>query len=595
VTIEYTGPGGASAAQTVLTASDVTAPLSAARAGFRSGYVFELIRSGSPAPEASIVLVLNPTRYDLTEPHASALTPGSGGNVVDESIGIVMRDLVVEGTFGVLPRTGTGTPGAGASAGAKSGDEHFRELRNLFRRYSDMKRDPQFGPQVKLIFHSLRDDDHFVIAQPVFSTPRGAKTRMHYSYRIQAKVIGLADGISRFRSFIPEDAFTFTDAMRDVSDAFNDARAAFVTVNNAIQTIERKVGNIQAVMISVSGFMNAVGAAISNGGRLIIDYPFRLAASLANDVANAADSLAESILDGTVGAVNDAERSLREIENAIDRIAMFPDHFRRESGSDIARRYLGDRALSANDLVSGTGGATPGSRLARTLGSARDAGIDLEETGAVTSIRVSASTTLEGVANRYGTSVEALIVQNNLQPPYLHPGGGPGLLKPGDTMLVPVLPSASGGPPVSPNPEFDVPEEAIFGVDFALDPAALLDGVLDVLVDELHGATDAALARGVQNLVQGLEITCHTERGGTKYIPDLGLMRNVGARGTLDQVLLASLALRDAVVSDPRIQGIMSSRVVLEEDRLYQEITPIVIGQQSGVPLSLPFGTVQGD
>lgn len=596
MSIEYTGPGGASAATTVVTQQNVTAPLSAVRNGFRSGYVFELIRAGAPAPEAVIVLVLNPTKYDLVEPHSSALTPGSAGNVVDESIGIVISEMSLEGTFGVQARTSTSVPGAGGVGGAKSGDEHFRELRNLFRRYSEMKKDPQFGPQVKLVFHSLRDDDHFIIASPTFTTPRGAKTgRVHYTYRISAKIIGKADSISRLRTFIPEESYRFSDAFRDVSEAFNDARAAFVTVNNAIQTVQRKVANIQALMISVSGFVNAVGSAISNGGRLVIDYPFRLAASLANDVADAADGLAESILDGTVGAVNDAERSLRQIENAIDRIAMFPDHFKRESGSDVARRYLGDRGLTADDLVSGTGGATPGSRIAMTLGSERNAGIDLVETGSVTSIRVSTATTLEGVANRFGTTIEALIVQNNLQPPYLHTSRGPGILAPGDTMLVPVQPSQNGAPPVAPSPEFSDPNDAIYGVDFALDPRLLKQGLLDCYVDEVHGATDLALAHGVPNLVQGLEIICATQRGQTTFIPEMGLMRNVGMRGTLDQALLASIALRDAILSDPRVNGIMTSRVALEGDVLIQEITPIIIGQQTGVPLALPFGTAKGD
>ena len=588
---------GASSAQTVVTSQNVTAPLSSLRADLRNGYVFELVRLRAPRPERVVVLPLNPTRYDITEPHASVLTPGSGGFVVDESNGVVMRELAIEGTFGVKERATAGIPGFGSDSRAKSGNEHFRDLRNLFRSYDEMRKDPQFGPDVKLVFHSLRDDDHWILAKPTFSTPRNSKqNRVHYSYRISAVIIGKADSISRMKTglTVPDDTFRFSDALRDVGEAFNDARAAFTNLTQVFETAKRKVGNLQALMLSVSGFVNAVGNAVRQGGRLVIDYPFRLVASLANTVGDAADSLAEGFLDGTVGAAADAERSLREIENAIDRIAMFPDHFVRESGSDIARRYLGDRALTANDIADGTAGAGPGSRIAMTLGSASRSGLDLEETGSVTSVRVTKTTTLESVASLYGTSPEAIIVQNNLTPPYFAPGGGPGLLAPGDTLLVPIQPS-DVGPPVAPNPVFDDPDEAIYGVDMALDPVALKDGYLDVAVDTVHGAKDAALARGVQNLINGIEITLHTERGTTAYLPALGIVRNIGRPGTVEQVILASVALRDALLSDSRITGILFQSIVLDGDRLVQQVTPSIIGKQSGVPLALPFGTAQGD
>jgi hypothetical protein len=68
----------------------------------------------------------------------------------------------------------------------------------------------------------------------------------------------------------------------------------------------------------------------------------------------------------------------------------------------------------------------------------------------------------------------------------------------------------------------------------------------------------------------------------------------VGRKGTVQYVLLAALNLRDAVLSDPRIEGIRESRVELVNDVLTQEITPIVRGQRDGVPMTLPFGRASG-
>jgi hypothetical protein len=94
----------------------------------------------------------------------------------------------------------------------------------------------------------------------------------------------------------------------------------------------------------------------------------------------------------------------------------------------------------------------------------------------------------------------------------------------------------------------------------------------------------------VANVVQGTEITINTERGTTQFIPTLGIRRNVGTKGTIQHVLLASTVLREALLSDPRVSGIESSRVVLDGDQLSQEITPIISGQRPGATLVLPFG-----
>jgi hypothetical protein len=58
--------------------------------------------------------------------------------------------------------------------------------------------------------------------------------------------------------------------------------------------------------------------------------------------------------------------------------------------------------------------------------------------------------------------------------------------------------------------------------------------------------------------------------------------------------VLAALNLREAILSDSRIEGIAESEIVLDGDVLSQEITPIITGQRSDVTLVLPFGRASG-
>jgi len=98
----------------------------------------------------------------------------------------------------------------------------------------------------------------------------------------------------------------------------------------------------------------------------------------------------------------------------------------------------------------------------------------------------------------------------------------------------------------------------------------------------------------VQNVVQGSRITIETERGSTTFLPFVGILRNVGVKGTLQHMLLAALRLREAVLADPRIERIDSSRIVLDADVLTQEITPIVRGRTDAPTIAIPFGRASG-
>jgi hypothetical protein len=328
------------------TSDGATAPLSDVRVGFRSAYVFELQDLRQPTPIAVHVLALNPRRYTLSEPFQSTLTPTEANTVVAEENGLIIRELTLEGTLGLSTKRG---PAFGGDQGVLSGNEHFMHLRNLFRRYSRLKKRPQDSAHVRMVFHSLKDDDHFVVVPRTFDSPRDARTtRMHYDYLINLAVIADADN-SLTPLELDEGFDFFAGELAAVAGFFNDARAAFAEVTAQLDTVRRKVANIQSVLIQAAGFINAVGNAFQAAENLIV-YPLQLAASTLEAVDNAADVLAEAAT--TPDSIEfRMVRELRRMSTALDKIKANSSLFGPSPLVGAARAYDGERRLTAADLA----------------------------------------------------------------------------------------------------------------------------------------------------------------------------------------------------------------------------------------------------
>lgn len=159
-----------------------------------------------------------------------------------------------------------------------------------------------------------------------------------------------------------------------------------------------------------------------------------------------------------------------------------------------------------------------------------------------------------------------------------------------------LVPSASSAAAASPSGGADylTPEDQLYGADLLLDPDSVSEGQFDIGIRRYDDNLDAAVVTGVPNVVQGTQITISTEQGATAYVPDIGIRRTAGGKNTLQNLLVTSVRLREAILSDPRITGIQSMRVVIDGDVLSQEITPIVAGQKTGATLILPFGRASG-
>lgn len=582
--------------------------LDAVRTAYRQGFVLSWHdrAAGTLGEGRSFVFVLNPSRYTLTEPFQATLTPHEGNGVIAEEHGVITRDVILEGHFGLEKKRAQSWRGAQGNGEALSGTQHFNELRRFLRSYSEAKKDPAAAANIELVLHVLRDDDHFVVVPKALETPRDSGTsRVHYPYRLTLTAVRVASEADRFGaadSFAGLDAFT--KALDTINEAFNSARAAVAEVTATLSEIKRKVGNITAVVDNAVQLVNAV-AGFVNGTADLIDMPLQLAANITESVGTAADTLETSVANLAFGPFHEGARNLRRMEAAFDRICMFGDRF--ESGAKgVEDLFAGERSATNADLEAAsnrgsttagdddTGGTTIGSALRATSGSGRYAGLAIPRGTALAEVTVRASDSIESIAAAANTTPEAIIVINDLRAPYFAPGGGPGLLAPGSIVLAPTYQPNTANQPRG-VVGFLTPQEALYGIDIAIDRDRLeVDGVFDIRVDETQGGADFELARGIDNVVQGTEITVGTEYGTTLFLPYFGLRAAPGSRGTTQHVLLASIALREAVLRDTRVAGVRSSRVVFDSatGSLEQEISVDLKGYGGGATFILPVGQV---
>lgn len=564
------------------------APLSDIRNGFRSAYVFELQDLRTPlAPIMVHVLALNPRRYTLSEPFQSTLTPTEDNTVVAEENGQIVRELTIEGTTGLTDKRG---PAFLGDQGPLSGTEHFLHLRNMFRRYSRIKKSPRDAAHVRMVFHSLRDDDHFVVVPRTFDTPRDARTtRLHYEYHITMAVI--ADADNTLVSLDLRDGFDFfASELAAIAGFFNDARGAFAEITADLSAIKRKVANIQAVMLQAAGFINAVGNAFRAAGSLIL-FPFQLTASIAELIDRTSDNLVNSINDATVGTEGRIDREIRRMNAAFDAISSTPELFGPSSTDEIGRTFQGLRSASADDIERGAAGTGISTRTTLSVGTGSESGLDLGDFEGILRHEVTRTDSVDSLSSRFGASSELIILINDLRFPYIAEGGGPGILKPGDIILIPIS-EALGDLSLQPEADNLTADEALYGIDMALEPVCLKNNRLEIRPHP--SGFDADLSRGLANVIQATEITLRTERGSSVFVPEVGIRRIAGVKGTVQHLIMTALHLREGILADPRIEGIQDTTVVLDGDVLTQEISPKLIGQ-SNVTLVLPLGRATGE
>lgn len=587
-------------------------------------YFFELRIPGeaiSGGGKASLFypLLVNPQVYEIGDPFTLEVTPTLGGGVYTEESGILVRPIRIAGHTGFRPRPFP----SGAQAGLRATNQGFlngsivdvrpRGRANLvassysgqmqlfflqdrvFRLYGALKKNPKTSAGTVLVWHNIKDSEHWIVRPQEFTLRRAAPKSTMYFYEIRLLAVALGTMVHEDLE-IREDRGWLDDiknVRRSIRDSIDTIEGVITNLSNVVNEIAQEATN----WVSLVNDLNDLAGAAANfvtGVTESIQMPFRAVRSAIDGLDAATRAIEAAVIAG--GTVFDGVAAeLREAGRAVDKLSLFGDRFIR--GVESARKSLEDRGRTTETEAASATAATslqamrvastaPGPGDAKKSNARRTSEPRVAE-GAVEQ-DILLGDTAESLAARYlgdSTRWREIVALNRLRPPYFSATGIPGTLRPGDRVLIPSdLPALTRVPlgglgvkPTAPEPE------RLYLVDLRLDPVRDATGVYAKGYDLVMSPSlkDFELVRGLKNLEQAIRIRTVTEQGSDPQYRNVGVPATIGRSlgpGVDEEILRIRFA--DAVAADPRIASVVATSVtnLPQADFVEVEITAAAHG-----------------
>ena len=495
---------------------------------------------------------------------------------------------------------------------ATTGFDRIVELRAFFRFYLDLKKGKATTPNVTepgqcfMSWLNLKDGEWWVVEPAVLRVPRSRDFRTGYRYELQLKVLGRMDPskgpfsagmaaqlegfdatagggaglLERGRSLVAKAGAALNElnrAIQRVQDVFNEIAALGGSVQDLVSTAfsvgQNAIGLLDSAADLGKQAMDLVGG-VAQGAVALVTVPVRDWENLvlfAGNFARALELLPNQLaLSGSASADPLAPAAV-SLEGTM---------------RDLAR--AGKRAVNALRAEGSADSTDPLVAAQRRLDAARTLDPVLATAPPARSVReavILEGETIRDVALRVlGDEArwKELVVLNDLEPPYVTPAGGPGLLRGGQRILVPssaTAPAASPAPRAGSGRRADLAER-LYGTDIRLvDPGrsagavSSLGGPLTAsgsslaeriaqeieIVEEVRGTErvfDFALVRGVPNLQQALYVKASTQPGDLRLHPTFGFALPIGTRLSPLPLFMARFQAYRTLLADDRIADI---------------------------------------
>jgi hypothetical protein len=528
-------------------------------------------------------LQINPQELTQDEIFAIQVTPTFRGVIVEHQ-GVTIKDITISGTTGISPNRSEG--GAIPDSGAPlfqvgtSGFEEFHELRSYFRMYVEAKRqeDKSLPYELRLVFSNIKDNEFLFVEPQKFSMKRNASKPFLYDYTINLKAIGVASVQKNVASRILEDI----DAV--LAKAQEYTQLAVGAISGGFAIISRFQRNLtSSVLDPLNNLNNAIlavrGGVASNFGEFGITRRF------VKDLERALRNVEENFSD-IMGRDN------REYNAAIGRVSTLQGNPNRISTYQELQILNGIQAgkRATNLLASQIELFEPDMFATNAEVLSSFPGSNIAVPSSITASVIEGGDNIQTLALRELGDVDKfkdIIILNNLKPPYISEEGGPGVLKPGQKVLIPRN-NPAGASSVVKNVQYNITSsmqqaERDLGVDIRLTE----EGDLAIASNR-----DLDLVAGVDNLVQAILIKILIERGSLKRHPQIGTNLQLGTKLRSKGLQALRREISDSLNSDNRVESVPFIRLNQEGGTISAEIFVKVkeIDQPVPLPLTLNVG-----
>lgn len=548
-----------------------------------------------------------PKVHEFDEPFATSVVNTQQAGKFVESYGSIVKSIRITGTTGLRPNkvVSPRIPFLGITqdqidgllgqdvvsrrsllpASEASGHDDIIFLRNIFRKYSDLKQSDALAGRVVMLWRNLKDADYWIVEPEDFRLSQSSGSPLTYEYNISLKTLGKFDFSYRPRVDSLASARSLQNMLLRIQDYSQNLFSVFSTIARQIDRVAgfavAVVNTVTKSILSVINGLNAVKTSIFG----IVKGLRNAALTLVDDIDTAIDQLITLPVE-----LRDLIRGLRRAKVTCARILSEPvaaESDVRDVGSRI-NRYASAYETAGTTTTARRAPASSPSYIGYAAAPSR-----------TSSTTVSPDEDIRDIAERLTGSRSdwrILVTLNNLRAPFISAAGGPGVLKPGDSLLYPAdnLSFANNavvgtGNPTSNetanDPSASNPAQLPYGRDLRLRSESGNGEDLTDLVVNQRG--DLASIAGIPNIEQAIRIKFITEQGDLPAHPDFGAKFPTGRKATPSNFTDLNIATTRTLLSDTRVASIKDLRFVAVGDTL--AVTADVIISNSENILSTSF------
>jgi hypothetical protein len=547
---------------------------------------------------------LHPSSISVSEPFTTQLVPTQGGGVYAESQGAIFRTLNLAGTTGYRPSVSGAVPDNLTNViphqvGESTGYLNFLKLRNVFRNYSDLKKDNSQAYKTYMIWYNNKEQEAWFFEPSTFSTSRDASSPFTYNYSISGTLVQKVNFSSVVNTINPDpNSIHFQVAMmRKGASLLNGALSMISGVGpNAIGEALQAGRNYLSLL---DDFDRTITTARDLGGGVGGWIPL-LAGSIGTACStfyNKFDDVIGPNFSTTFGLdgqwsdypdmwdkVMDVFKGAREAEQAVMSLAQ----------PEVQEELM---AMSGSPVASVTNSVVPETSL--SYGDAYV--LDLDDTGLVPYQVSSDEETLDDIATKTTGSpatAAAIAAINGLDYPFVSgtPGyqtGNNSFVSAGDVLYIPYPKEITSG---DINTKINIAKtsgnlnEQILGRDIRLSKTThATTGVAEFNL-AINPNGDLAVITGRDNIMQAIDIKLNTERGELSAHPQFGIVPVVGHKGTNNLTFNLYLSLNDTMLSDGRIKELTDTFVSVSGGTATVKTRVNVVGRLPFIPLNFSMG-----
>ena len=536
---------------------------------------------------------VNPKSISLSEPNATHIIPTQNNGFYIESQGIVLRRLSISGTTGYRPSATKLAPSdlLPNNLNEPTGFLNHIKLRNLFRNYSDLKKDPKAAKNVYMVWYNGRTQEAWFCEPESFTSARDASSPFVSRYEIAVTVL---------------HKIAFSAVSTKLSPGLMGKQFWLESLRLGAVLLNRE--NIPSWMKTMSNIGKAVSNTIGTIGKGI-DIINQYATSAVN-VGGMAVGTFMAVGVPILQSVKDTTFSMKSIVETGANIGISfaggaESPFVKswiDIGSDIQSSFI-STIRSSNSLLR-WGVNERGNRPSTNL--ARDNSYYADYGGKVNYEYPDDYTYIEGIVPDNIKDVESLLgnyptnpaskplffAVNNLKYPYISNVPTGNTVKPGDKVYIPF-------------PNGSIPanvETILFPLNIKL---GLYEELLgrDVKLQSIETGMgqksfnfaisdngDLDLIEAKENMVQAIYIKLNVERGELPLHLGFGFIDVIGMKATLNLSFAANLAINDTMLSDGRIESVSELRIQISGDIMSVFLNAHIIGNNKIVPIGFSLG-----